>query len=491
MPAPIPPDERNLHQLAGRFSQLSRLGMLPFPNREGVTIIVKITNPQWAAACLRLLLLHSEPSAQIIAVPERRDLPSLRHLFSEDDPIAFMPYEPGVDLAGKALSEAATPFAALLEDRVLVTPHWLSRLIWPFYDDDNVMIASPKSPAEALDGRQNVPCQSLEDLYRFVSDNQHKEYGTWHAVPVFTGPCLLFRTSLLNAIGGVDPLLRNRAAKTADWCLRARQIGGKLALCEDVYVHALHSLDSAGFSSREWDPFCAKWGLPEMDKNLSVLAARDFASLPLLPPSPLRKEHFSPPLVTAIVLLRDDAERERWIHFQENQTYVNVHWIFIRPGIDGFAGWGFPGEKSTWQADAILLHETGDWIRGLEAALKLAKGEYVVYFSAGPNYPPDYMERMVDLLFREPSDIAAAASLCESSDIAAAASLCEQESGPVRPSSQPPPFPLPCIAHRHAEDIGSFLVDRSSLFLLPRSSQRIVYWHDEKNEDWIVGGGEE
>lgn len=482
MSDPINDEEMNLRRLAKRFSHLSSSGMIPFPDREGLTIIVKITNPQWAIVCLRLLLLHCDSLTQIVAVPGKYDLPSIHHLFTKDDPITFWQYESGVDLINKALSEVSTPFAALLEDRVLVTPQWLSRLIWPFYDDESVMIASPKSPTEALEGRLIVPCQSLQELWRYVADNNQKDHGIWRAAPVFTGSCLLFRKSLLDVIGEMDPQLRGQVSRIADWCLRARQKGYKLALCEDVYVHALHPLHSYDFSPKDWEPFCSKWGLREMDTNLNVLTELEVAASILLPSPPLRKENFSPPLITAIVLIHDDNELERWFHLKEEQTYVNVHWILIRNSI-GFEGLPFPKAKSAGHVDAIiLLHEVGRWKSGLEAALKLAKGEYIVYMSAEQDYARDYIERMVDLLFRE------------SSDIVLTVNKLGNDGGFMQPASETLPLPLHFTAHRHTDEIGSFLDDTksSTLFLLPHPSLRTIYWNDGKtvNQEQYCGGRE-
>lgn len=442
-------------QLAKRYAKLSSSGMLPAPSQDNVTIIVAMTDRRWTKQCLKLLLAHSGPSVHIVVAPGTYDVSSDCDLRIEDKRVSCMPYIPGVDTVNKALSEVSTPLAALLDDNILVTPEWLTRLMWPFYDDDNVMIAAPMSPTEAPHGRLSVSFQSLRQLNDYAGERHRNLNGIWSPVPVLTGSCVMFRRTLLDRIGGRDDRLRGKSSRIADWCLRARQAGGRLALCEDVYVHAVHSLHDNVRFAEEWAPFCAKWQLTELDRHLQALGKIEAASFAPQPIISLQDRHFTPPLISVIVWLRRRMDWAGWSRLKEAQTYPAIQWILLIPACEAMDGFAWPEITAAGDIDAIIISQTksAGWISALEAAGKLAKGECSVYCSAETLYSPHHIARMADSLF------------IASADIAVAVSPKEPESGDevhlnlLERSSRSVTVPLDRLARRKGVEIGRFLDD--------------------------------
>jgi len=134
-----------MERLAGRYSYLERARLLPLPSKDGITIVVELSHPEWAVACLQLLLLHSGTPVRIIAVCMNADfsLEALSEQFSSEQSITFVPYENGNYMPNETLAQVETTFVVLLEDSIMVSPGWLNELIWPALEDTSVMVIAP------------------------------------------------------------------------------------------------------------------------------------------------------------------------------------------------------------------------------------------------------------------------------------------------------------------------------------------------------------
>ncbi|OAB37904.1 hypothetical protein [Paenibacillus glacialis] len=458
--------EINTETLSKRFAHLDQQGLINFPSIDKVTIILEMTDPAWAVPSIQLLLLHSEHPIRIIALPGSLEFPPIQQYFEKEAPIEFWSYEAGIDPVNQALGTIETTFAVLMEDRIMVTPRWLSSLIWPCLDEERVMVVSPMSPSEQLDGKLNLWFQSHADLVSYAEDHHPRNQGLWRQVPVLTGSCLLFRKELINELGGFDPLLRSRELKVVDWCLRARMLNGQLALCEDVYVQALHSLEprrGEKILSDEWNVFCSKWGVERNSYPLKYLSELNISECSM---EPFISLIYDPYYITVIVLVSEvfPNRLESWYQINLEQTYSRIQWIGVLLGthqeqpLSDSEMWG--------KLDALIkVREVEQWHEALEAALILVKGEAIIFINSSRAYESDYVTRVVDFMYRESADV-----------VVNTGKGIPNLHAQVHIPQEPLPVPLSLTAHRCIEDVGSYVKSIEEFYFIPRSSLRAVYW---------------
>lgn len=462
--------EVNTEYIKKRFAHLEQQGLITFPTTDRVTIIVEMTDPTWAVPSLRLLLLHCDQPIRIVALPGSMDFPSIQHHFEKEDSIEFWPYKAGIDQVNQALASIVTPFAVLMEDRIMVTPRWLSCLIWPCLEEEDIMIVSPMSPTEHLDGKLDLWFPSHADLMSYAEDHHPRNQGLWRSVPILTGSCILFRRKLLDEIGGLDPLLRSRELKIADWCLRARILKWQLALCEDVYVQALSSLQPTQIEVISSDvdirrAFCSKWGVEGRSDQI-WLSEMDILQCPTQPFITLDQETF---LITVILVLNEILPRtlESWYQIQLEQTYRRIQWIGIQLGPQLEPPWSEQG-MGNWLDGMIRVREVDQWHDAMDAAFMLVKGEAIAFMFTSRTYESDYITRVVDFMCRESADV-----------VVHTGNGSPNLDAQVHIPKEPLPVPLSLTAHRRIQEVGSYVREGSSVeafYFIPRSSLRAVYW---------------
>ncbi|WP_339318960.1 hypothetical protein [Paenibacillus sp. FSL R10-2734] len=407
----------NVERLAGRYGFLERTGLLPLPSKDGITIVVELSRLECATVCLPLLLLHSGTAVRIIAVSMTPDFPTevLARQLSPEEPVILLPYVKDEYMPNQALVHIETTFAVLLEDSIMVSPGWLSELMWASFDDPSVRVVAPRSSTERGAGKKRLHFGTHLELAAHVSYSLGRHQGEWREVEVLTGSCLLFTKELIHRIGGFDASLQARYLMIADWCLRARQSGAKLALSDAVYVHAIHSLDKylrtkdESKQSDGWQIYSKKWALEDIQQNSQDNEAH------LVPPSesfnspqsfiPLGKALLASPLVTAIVYLdeaRDcDELKQQWVVAQEQQSYKNIRWIWIRDTLVDAAS-----ELPINESDVVITVRGEDaWLQALKNASVLYESEIILYLSTSILYEKRYIERVVKAITQGSADL--------------------------------------------------------------------------------------
>ncbi|WHY18691.1 hypothetical protein QNH28_25040 [Paenibacillus sp. G2S3] len=403
----------NVERLAGRYSSLERAGLLPLPSNDGISIVVELSRMECATVCLPLLLLHSGATVRIIAVSMTPNFPIevLARQFSPEEPVLFLPYEKEEYMPNLALAHIETTFAVLLEDSIMVSPGWLSELMWVSFDDASVRVVAPRSSTERGEGKKRLHFGTHHELADHVSYSLGRYQGEWREVEVLTGSCLLFTKELIQRIGGFDASLQARYLMIADWCLRARQIGAKLALSEAVYVHAIQSLDRYLRTKEEskqtngWQTYCKKWAFESGIGNEEILVpATETLNFPH-PVIPLGRMPLVSPLVTAIVYFDEakdcDELTQQWIAVQEQQSYKHVRWIWIRDtSVDATP------EFTVSEHDVVITVRGEDaWLRALKNASALYESEIILYLSTSILYEKRYIERVMKAITQGSADL--------------------------------------------------------------------------------------
>jgi len=169
------------------------------------------------------------------------------------------------------LYESRGDYLVLMNNDVVVTPGWLSRLIAHAAVSRSTGIVGPKSNETSGPQRVNsvrYQPQTLEGLDEFACkiSNQYsgKSLSHWKVV----GFCMLIKRAVIERIGGLDPRFGIGNFEDDDFCLRAYLAGFKCRIAVDCFVHhsGSASFRAAGFDydallRKNWEIFKQKWNI--------------------------------------------------------------------------------------------------------------------------------------------------------------------------------------------------------------------------------------
>lgn len=465
-----------VERLAGRYQFLERNRLLPMPSTDGITLIVELSRLDCASVCLSLLLRHSGEQVRIIAVAMTSviSVEALASQFAQEQAVMFLSYKTGEYMPNYALAFIETPFAVLLEDSVMVSPGWLVELLWIPFDDVTAKIVAPHSSSEIAEGKRSLPFNHYEDFMAHVNYSLGRHQGEWRQVDILTGSCLLFSKELLHRIGGFDATLEVRHLMIADWCLRARQTGAKLALSDAVYVHTIHSLDGykRTIKADGWQSYCKKWGIVNgMDHEEHLVPPTESLQSPQAV-IPLHRNTVMSPLVTAFVYSQEENKngeklQQHWKAALEQQTYKNIRWVWIRDSsVDGMSDL-YMGERDV----VITVRGEEAWLRAIKNASLLFESEITLYLSGSIPYEKSYIEQVVKALSQGSADL-----------IVSLSSDKEEDSGCLYAGRDAGiTLPLERVAHKGGTIPGDIVCKSTSsrqLQLQPNASLAIGYIGD-------------
>jgi len=163
----------------------------------------------------------------------------------------------------------AVGFVALLDDGLVVTPHWLECLTaLLLHDWPSVGLVGPAAQRRATAARRALRHEDLTDLDGFAA----RRGGAWSGrmAPVLACPvsCLLTRGRCWSISAA---LMTNwiRHSAVADLCLRVREAGLRLLLAQDVVLHHDGPNTTAGTTPSGAAVLSARWG----EERVAPLAA--------------------------------------------------------------------------------------------------------------------------------------------------------------------------------------------------------------------------
>ena len=169
---------------------------------------------------------------------------------------------------GLALARGAC--VLFLNNDTLVSAHWLEAMLAALQQHPDTGLVGPMSNHVA--GPQllsNVPYRNLEEVPAFARQWAAEHAGQRQEVNRLVGFCLLARRSVIERIGGFDPVFGTGNFEDDDLCLRARLAGFRLLVAQDVFIHHTggQTFKGAKMDYREamlknWSKFKQKWHLP-------------------------------------------------------------------------------------------------------------------------------------------------------------------------------------------------------------------------------------
>lgn len=148
----------------------------------------------------------------------------------------------------KFLEDPEISHICLLNSDVIVTDHWLDRLVEK--KEDAVSAVTNKADSE-----QCVPCDYdftlseaintddigvQEHIYKTINQYSNRRYTDFNGSMVesdVTFFCVLFKKSVVQIVGLLDETFFPGGYEDDDYCFRLKQNGIKPILCRDVFIH--------------------------------------------------------------------------------------------------------------------------------------------------------------------------------------------------------------------------------------------------------------
>ena len=203
-----------------------------------ISIVIPVYN-QWdmTKQCLESIVRHSgNVDYEIIIIDNGSTPPVREQYFNGYDNIIRNETNLGFPKAvNQGIRAASGDIICLLNNDTVVTPHWLERLTARLDEYD---IVSPMTNYVA--GLQKAITATYDDeasLNHAAIEWTKQNDGVTQEVNFVIGFCMVFRKALFNDIGDFDESMFPCSGEEIDFCFRCRDLGGKVAIARDVYIH--------------------------------------------------------------------------------------------------------------------------------------------------------------------------------------------------------------------------------------------------------------
>ncbi|MDT8717980.1 glycosyltransferase [Clostridium sp. 19966] len=171
----------------------------------------------------------------------------------------------------------------LLNNDVIVTPHWLENLLDALYSSDK--IGAVGAVSNYCSYYQSIPVSYSNDaeMIEFAQKNNLTNKGIWDERLLLIGFCMLIKKEVVEKVGYLDELFTPGNFEDDDYSLRIRLAGYKLLLCRDVFIHHYGSASFGSTGDMFYNVFQLnkkkfedKWGF---DANYSTFIRGDIINL--------------------------------------------------------------------------------------------------------------------------------------------------------------------------------------------------------------------
>lgn len=272
---------RGFHESRGLLRELTGHDPLPFlehgPRTGRLTSIIVVSFDALASTreCIEALRRHaeSEHPHEIVVVDNGSRDGSREWLAAQDDLVLIANTENvGAPRArNQALARARGELVVFLDNDVVVTPHWLARLL--FHADVDPRAACIGPVCDRAAHGQQIEYGVADLQLDFFADRRAREHARQFRLgSLLSSFCLLVRRELLteaDGIGGFDERFSPWGFEDDDFTLRAALLGGHNRVALDVFVRhkaygsARKSAAHTQLLTRNWQRFAQKWQLPQ------------------------------------------------------------------------------------------------------------------------------------------------------------------------------------------------------------------------------------
>lgn len=166
------------------------------------------------------------------------------------------------------MEEAKGKFIVLLNNDTVVTPGWLSRLVYHASEEDTGLIG-PVTNNIGNESKISIDYKTLREMEDKALDYTSSHWGEKLELERIAAFCWIKRADVYKKIGELDKRFFPAFFEDDDYCLRIRNSGYKIYCAEDVFIH--HELGSSTtkekpkqyqiFFEQNKKKFEKKWGI--------------------------------------------------------------------------------------------------------------------------------------------------------------------------------------------------------------------------------------
>ncbi|MFH0945695.1 MAG: glycosyltransferase family 2 protein [Planctomycetota bacterium] len=169
--------------------------------------------------------------------------------------------------SNQGISAALGEWIVLLNNDVVVTAGWLTRMLRLLESaDDIALVGARTNRASGPQLLSEASYDGLDGLKEFAAAYSREHLGEHRFLTRIVALCAVARWSALVEVGGFDPCFWLGNFEDDDLCLRLVRRGYRIAVADDVYVHHFGSatwrksrIDYNRLMQENWDWFCHKW----------------------------------------------------------------------------------------------------------------------------------------------------------------------------------------------------------------------------------------
>ncbi|MGM1021852.1 MAG: glycosyltransferase family 2 protein [Bacillota bacterium] len=268
--------------------QGSRLGQASFGKVfEGVSIIIPSYNQlHRLRTCIDRIEENTSQPHEIIVVDCGSTDGTRTYLLRKSIAVRYALLQKDIHLTGslnQGLMMAKGTTIVVLDPNALVTPDWLDRLLECLRSDPRIGVVGPVTNGPFGEQQIEVPYTNEHEARLFAMSHNVSNPAAWRETKSLAGFCLLLRRETLEKTGYWDEGCHSGQEADADWLLRVRLLGTRLAIAGDAFIHCTESDRDTAYASpqttgegglteegsRNRSFFVQKWG--DTDKLLHSL----------------------------------------------------------------------------------------------------------------------------------------------------------------------------------------------------------------------------
>ena len=271
------PDPRSIHQM---FQDIWRADNQPGGSLISIVILAH-NQLDYTRKCIESIITHTREFFEIIVVDNGSTDGTNRYLETEltglisADTLKIIRNDTNLGYAGgnnRGMAAASGEYILLLNNDVVVTPGWLTRLLACMEKHADIGIVGPMT--NHVVGPQLVKpvsydIDSLEGLEEFAAAHTRKYAGQIKKLARVVGFCMLIKREVIEAIGGLDERYGLGNFEDDDFSLRSVAAGYGSCIAKDCYIHHFGNrtfvgaqIDYDASLNTNWEIFKEKWGLP-------------------------------------------------------------------------------------------------------------------------------------------------------------------------------------------------------------------------------------
>lgn len=222
--------------------QGNKLGQASFGKVfEGVSIIIPSCNQlHQLRACIHRIEEYTSHPHEIIVVDYGSTDGTRIYLLRKSIAVRYALLKKDVHITGslnQGLMMAKGTTIAILDPQAMVTPGWLDRLLECLYSDPQMGVVGPVTNGPFGEQQIEVPYINKNEACSFARTYNISNPAAWRETESLNGFCLLLRREALKKTGYWDEGCHSGQEAAADWLLRARLLGMRIAIAGDSFIH--------------------------------------------------------------------------------------------------------------------------------------------------------------------------------------------------------------------------------------------------------------